>query len=114
MLLLFGPFLYLPGQAGAVRSYLEKYGTPEMLPPGGPDGYSGKIMVPVPSYDEGKIIVDVPCRVPKSALGRETKTLVVVDGATDDTDSAALETGVPMAASPAVWPRATRCAWASR
>ncbi len=36
-------------------------------------------------------------RVPESVLGRETKTVVLVDGATDDTEAVALRSGVPVA-----------------
>ena len=113
ILLLFGLFLYLLGLvravrsrnrdtviALAVRSYLEKYGTPDMLPPDTPaeEGAREKVMVLVPAYNEAKNIGDVLRRVPKEILGRETRTLVVVDGATDDTESVALREGVPTAA----------------
>ncbi len=112
ILLLFGLFLYLLGQVSAVRtrnretvialavrSYLEKYGTPEMLPPDRPaEGTREKVMVLVPAYNEEKNIGDVLRRVPKEILGRETKTLVVVDGATDDTEAVALRAGVPTTA----------------
>jgi hypothetical protein len=113
ILLLFGLFLYLLGQVSAVRSrnrdtvialavrsYLEKYGTPDMLPPDTPaeEGTREKVMVLVPAYNEAKNIGDVLRRVPKQILGRETRTLVVVDGATDDTESVALREGVPTAA----------------
>lgn len=112
ILLLFGLFLYLLGQVGAVRtrnretvialavrSYLEKYGTPEMQPPDTPpEGEREKVMVLVPAYNEAKNIGDVLRRVPEEILGRETTTLVVVDGATDDTEAVALREGVPTTA----------------
>ena len=112
ILLLFGLFLYLLGQVTAVRSrnrdaviamavrgYLEKYGTPEMLPPDRvAEGERDKVMVLVPGYNEEKNIGDVLRRVPKTILGRETRTLVVVDGATDETEAEAIRAGAPTAA----------------
>lgn len=107
VLLLFGLVLYLIGQVGAVRSrgrdivealavrsYLERYGSPE----GGDSGTAGdEILILVPAYNEGPTISKVVDRVPKRILGMKTRILVVVDGATDDTETAALRSGVAVA-----------------
>jgi hypothetical protein len=105
-LLLFGLFIYLLGKVGAsrrlsretlialaVRGYLERYGEPEA-----PEDRSGKVLILVPAYNEGRIIGDVLSRVPERVLGRETKTVVLSDGSTDETEAVALGMGVPAAA----------------
>jgi hypothetical protein len=107
VLLLFGLFLYLLGQAEAnrrktrdgiialaVQRYRDQYGNKD----GTARHEAGKVMVMVPAYNEGKNIGDVLRRVPDEILGYPTKTVVLVDGATDDTEAVALRMGVPTAA----------------
>lgn len=107
-LLLFALFLYMVSQvraanhrggqivsALAVRQYAERYGLPERS---SEDPDEGRILIVVPAYNEEGAIKGVLDRVPGEILGREVKTVVVVDGATDATEQIALKEGFPVAA----------------
>lgn len=51
----------------------------------------------VPAYNEESSIRAVLDRVPEHILGREVRAVVVVDGATDNTERVVLEVGFPVA-----------------
>ncbi|MBA2441691.1 MAG: glycosyltransferase family 2 protein [Rubrobacter sp.] len=111
-LLLFGLFLYALGAARsasrfggsmvsalAVREYRERYlgEPPEDGKEEGSPGSLGKLLVIIPAYNEQEGLRAVLGRVPETVAGYRTRTVVVVDGATDGTEAVALERGVPVA-----------------
>lgn len=81
-------------EALAVRSYLERYGG---LGSGGLPSREDEVLILVPAFNEGGTIGKVVDRIPKTILGRKTSILVLVDGATDDTEAVALASGVAVA-----------------
>lgn len=108
-LALFGCVLYLLNQvrlanrrgglivsALAARQYALENFPPERrlaLSHEDPDG----IMIVVPAYNEQGSIREVLGRVPRELYGRRVETIVVVDGAEDETEAVAVTEGFPVA-----------------
>ncbi len=64
------------------------------------DGYQGEILAIIPAYNEGDNIGEVLRRMPKTVCGLNVKTLVAVDGATDNTEAVARAAGVAVVVNP--------------
>lgn len=108
-LALFGCVLYLLNQvrlanrrgglimsALAARQYAEKNFSPERrlaLSHAEPEG----VLIVIPAYNERGSIREVLGRVPRELHGREVETIVVVDGAEDETEAVAITEGFPVA-----------------
>lgn len=108
-LALFGCVLYLLNQvrlanrrgglivsALAARQYAEANFSPEhrlALSQAKPAG----IMIVVPAYNEQGSIREVLGRVPRELHGRSVQTIIVVDGAEDETEAVAVTEGFPVA-----------------
>lgn len=110
-LLLFAMFFYLLNQVrasnrvsgdiirGLARQvYSERYSDkPGSRKQMGEVPTEGSLLVVIPAYNEQEAIRGVLTQMPKEILGYETRTLVVVDGATDGTEAVATEHNFPVA-----------------
>ncbi len=108
-LALFGCVLYLLNQvrlanrrgglivsALAARQYIEQTFPPEervSLSQAKNDG----VMIVIPAYNEAGSIREVLGRVPRELHGRSVRTLVVVDGSSDETEAVTITEGFPVA-----------------
>lgn len=108
-LALFGCVLYLLNQvrlanrqgglivsALAAREYAEKNFPPERQLALSHAEHEGVLIV-IPAYNEQGSIREVLGRVPRELHGRRVETIVVVDGAEDETEAAAIIEGFPVA-----------------
>ena len=65
-----------------------------------PDGFFGEIVAIIPAYNEGDNIAGVLGRMPEEVCGLEVRTLVAVDGATDNTEEVARRLGAAVIVNP--------------
>lgn len=65
-----------------------------------PDLPSAEIMVIIPAYNEAENIGEVLTQIPPVVSGLKTQTIVVVDGASDATETVVRNLGVPVIVNP--------------
>jgi glycosyltransferase involved in cell wall biosynthesis len=60
---------------------------------GYPRGFGARLAIVIPAYNEGPTVAEVVAEIPDQVAGLEAETIVVVDGATDETASEAERAG---------------------